>query len=267
MKKLGALILALALCLLPRSGGSENLLYMIDVGKGDAILLFAGEDAYLVDCGKSGAWENVEQALLDFDVHTLRGVFLTHTDKDHGGGLKKLVKSGVAVENWYASAYYPGEESEHPMVKALKKTGFEVTWLQAGDSVDGLFTVLAPLSASTDKDDDNSLVMLYEYAGVRVLLAGDMEGEEEKELLSSGADLHCDVFKVPNHADDDVCLTMDLGSLGASCALISTDPYDKPGTPDPLLLERLEEAGMEIYRTDADGGILVRAEDGKAVID
>ena len=55
---------------------------------------------------------------------------------------------------------------------------------------------------------------------------------------------------MPNHADDDVLKYIDLKNLGAGTALISTDPYEKPGTPDPLLVQMLEEAGMTVYRTD-----------------
>jgi len=264
MKRLFALICALLLGVFPVKGKSESLMYMINVGKGDAILLFAGQDTYLVDCGKKDAWDSVEAALERFEITRLKGVFLTHTDKDHSGGLKKLVKSGIEVDAWYSSAYYMTDDGEHPLLKALKNTDCTINWLKAGDSVDGLFTVLAPLSPASDKDDNNSLVMMYEYAGVRILLAGDMEYPEEKELLTSGAELNCDIFKVPNHADDDVCIELDLGSLGAKYALISTDPYEKVGTPCPELLEALEEAGMEIYRTDfAENGILVTVEGGE----
>ncbi len=241
----------LLLCLLPCANGEAEpaYLYMVNVGKGDAIIVCAGGRSYLIDCGKAAAWESVENALRRLEIEALDGVFLTHTDKDHAGGLKKLVKSGIEVRHWYASAFYTDEYDKHPMIKALKKQDAQIAFLKAGDSVDGIFTVLAPFEKSLN-EDNNSLVMMLDWAGVRVLLSGDMEQGEEQALLKSGVSLACDIFKVPNHADDDVCLHLDLGALGARVALVSTDPYEKPVTPDPALLKRLEEAGMEVYRTD-----------------
>ncbi len=65
-----------------------------------------------------------------------------------------------------------------------------------GDSVpleNAVFSVLAPSEPASDKDNNNSLVMMLESADGRVLLAGDMELPEEEILLGSGADLSCDV--------------------------------------------------------------------------
>ena len=237
--------------LLPVRAQEEcGFLYMINVGKGDAIVISVSGANYLIDCGKAAAWEQVEEALSALSIRTLEGVFLTHTDKDHTGGLKKLAKSDIEIKNWYASAFYVSGSGQHPMVSAAAKRGQNVRFLKAGDTVDGLFTVLAPLTFNEEDEDNNSLVMMFETPFVRILLTGDMEKKEEKSLILSGADLHCDIFKVPNHADDDVCRHISLSSLGAKAALISTDPYEKPGTPDALLVQALEEAGMAVYRTD-----------------
>ncbi len=243
-----------------------DYLYMINVGKGDAILIRASGKYYLIDAAKAGKWDDVEAALSECGVSELEGVFLTHTDKDHTGGLKKLVKSDIVVKNWYASAYYTCELTDHPMVKALKKTDAEIVFLKEGDRVDSLFTVLSPILPDEDNDDNNSLVMMFDNGACRALLCGDMESREEYRLLESGHDLSCDLFKVPNHADDDVCLYMDLSSLGAKVALISTDPYEKPGTPDAYLVSRLESAGMAVFCTDyTQKGILVTLDEALTV--
>ena len=47
-----------------------DYLYMVNVGKGDAILIGAGGRHYLIDCGKSGAWDAVESALERLHVNT-----------------------------------------------------------------------------------------------------------------------------------------------------------------------------------------------------
>lgn len=263
IRKIAALLLSLITLVSSAGHASDgDYLYMINVGKGDAIIVHAADKNYLIDTGKSGAFDSVLSALNRLNISELDGVFLTHTDKDHSGGLKKLAKSDISVARWFAPAYYIDEEDKHPLVKALKKTDAAIVWLKAGDSVDGLFTVIGPLTRNTLDEDDNSLVMLLDTGTHTVLLTGDMERQEEIRLLDAGGFPACDVFKVPNHADNDVCMYMDLAKLNAKVALISTDPYDKPGTPDALLLEALDKAGMQVYCTfDSENGIMVSLSD------
>ena len=254
MKRLIMLIIAVLL-LTAAAENSESWLYMVNVGKGDAILIHINDRTYLIDAGKAAAWDRVEAALEKFNITVLDGVFLTHTDKDHSGGLKKLSKSDIEVKSWYAPAL---DREDNPIIKAAERRDAEVTWLSAGDVVDEVFYVLGPLCYNKTEENDNSLVMRLVTPCGNVLLTGDMEQTEEATLLAVGTDFSCTVFKVPNHADDDVCSNALLYRLGAQIALISTDPYEKPGTPDEKLVTRLEALGMEIYRTDlSSGGILV----------
>lgn len=132
--------------------GEKAEVLVINVGKGDAILVKTRGRAYLIDAAKAERWGGTVPAEQE-GVTSLNGVFLTHTDKDHAGGLVPLAQSGIEVGAWYASGYCLdyGHEEKHPAVQAAALRGREVTWLYAGDGVDGLFDVLAPSVAATDK--------------------------------------------------------------------------------------------------------------------
>lgn len=243
---------------------------VINVGKGDAILVKARGRAYLIDAAKAERWGMVQSMLKQEGVTSLNGVFLTHADKDHAGGLMPLAQSGIEVAAWYASGYCLdyGHEDKHPVVQAAAMRGRKVTWLYAGDCVDGMFDVLAPSVAATDKDDNNSLVMMLNAGGGKVLLAGDMEFPEETVLLNSGASLECDILKVANHADSDTLSAAFAGAARPKLALISTDPYEKTGTPDAGLLSRLEAVGTQVYRTDfTEAGLRATLEAGSARVE
>ena len=264
-------LLAAAMAILMAVGvaQAETTMLAISVGKGDALLIQSGNYTCLVDTGKKENETEIRRALKYAGVSALDAVFITHTDKDHVGGLKWLRKSEITIGEIYASAYYPESTSaKHPAVKAAEKLGMEVNWLKAGDSVPlgesgAVFRVLAPEYEIPGNEDDNSLVMMLESSDGRMLLAGDMEFMQEQVLLSSGADLRCDVLKVPNHADTDVCSNELIAACGAKIAVISTSSDEKPDTPAKRVLKGLKNAGSETYITEnCKIGVLVRMNAG-----
>lgn len=268
MKKLLCLICAI-LCL-ASCARAEIGLFAVNVGKGDAILLMADGYACLIDTGKSKAQDSIEAAFERCGIDRLDAVFVTHCDSDHTGGLKWLRKSGMPVGAIYASEFHPDKaEKKHPAVKTAEKLELEVQWLRAGAEIPlgesgAVFRVLAPETEIPGNEDDNSLVMMLDSPDGRILLAGDMELTEEAALLASGADLRCDVLKVPNHGDDDACGPQLIDACGAKIAVISTSGAEKPGTPDTKLIRNLEDAGCEIFVTEnCASGISVKLRNGE----
>lgn len=249
------------------------IVFAVNVGKGDALLLRAGDWTGLVDAGKAKAMGRVRTALKGLGVSRLNGVFLTHTDDDHAGGLEWLANSDIAVDAWYASAMYTGvKPKKHPMALAAALRGEEVKWLKRGDSLPlgdsgATLRVLAPATLYDDKDDNNSLVMMLDSADGKILLAGDMELPEEAELLSFGDDLSCAVLKVANHADDDTTSEAFARATSAQIAVVSTDGMEKPGTPDPDVVARLEAVGSRVVVTEDSGiGLWIALKGGEATV-
>ena len=275
MKKRFRRLLAGALTVLMCGTAQAQVeLFAVNVGKGDALVVRAGDYTCLIDTGKEKAQEQLEVALKALGVEALDAVFITHTDKDHTGGLKWLRESDIEIRAIYASRYYPGTtEKKHPAVKAAKKLDLEVQWLGAGDSVPlgdsgAVFHVLAPAMEIPDDEDDNSLVMMLESPDGRILLTGDMEHVEEAALLTSGADLRCDVLKVANHGDSDATSAALIAACAPSVALISTDSAEKPGTPDAGIVRNLQGIGCAVCVTqDASLGIRVTLDGGRVAVE
>ena len=104
MKKILSYILCLFL-LLPAGGmtGAEEesmelSLYAINVRKADALLLRSGKTAYLIDTGTEDSYPALRNALQAEGITSLDGVILTHTHKDHTGGLEYLLDSGIEIK-------------------------------------------------------------------------------------------------------------------------------------------------------------------------
>ena len=266
-----ALLAALCL-LLTASAAAETWMYAVSAGKADAILLGGDGWAALVDAGYARSRGKILAAMRQMGVTRLDAVFLTHTDRDHAEGLQWLAESEIEVGAWYASAMFMGvKEKKHPAVQAARARNQEVVWLRAGDSVpleNAVFSVLAPSEPASDKDNNNSLVMMLESADGRVLLAGDMELPEEEILLGSGADLSCDVLKTANHGDDDANSEAFLRAAAPDVAVFSTSSAEKPGTPNPATVAALESLGAQVCVTEScTGGVLTRLSGGETSVE
>jgi len=240
----------------------EVSLTAISVGKGDALLLTVGEERFLIDSGRNWAWGRLNSALAELGVQRLDGVILTHTDKDHTGNMELLAQSDIEIGAGYASAIYadPKKETKHPLVKAAEIRGQQVSFLNAGDEIPcaaGTIAVLAPFVLDAENENNNSLVLRVDTAEGSMLLTGDMELEEEIQLLNSGADLRADILKVAHHGEDDATSISLAQAVKPQAAVICTDSYEEPDTPDPKVLAILENAGAKTYVTQ-DAGMAVQ---------
>lgn len=242
-------------------------LFAVNVGKGDALLLNCGGDTYLIDTGLQENWGALSRALKVLQVSRLSGVILTHTDKDHAGGLSALASSSIAVEGWYAPAFYTGvKASKHPAVEAAGLRNESVTFLRAGDALPlgtGRLTVLGPRSES-ETENCNSLVLLAEAGGGRMLLTGDMEFPEEEELLRAGVIPACDVIKIGNHGENDATSEALVRMVNPKIAVISTSTEAEPDTPSTRVTALLTHYDAKIFQTqDAQSGVLVTIDQGE----
>lgn len=243
-------------------------LFAVNVGKGDALLLNCGAETYLIDAGLQENWGELSCALKMLQVTRLTGVILTHTDKDHAGGLLPLATSSIQVDGWYAPAHYTDvkKESKHPAVEAAALRGETVTFLRAGDELplgNGRLTVIGPISVS-DVENCNSLVLVAEASGGRMLLTGDMEFPEEEELLGAGSIPPCDVIKIANHGENDATSEALLRAVQPKIAVLSTSTMAEPDTPAVRVLALIAAAGAKLYQTqEAGSGVLVTIDQGE----
>lgn len=242
-------------------------LYAINVGKADSLLLRSGSTAYLIDTGTEDSYPALEKALQAEGITHLDGVILTHTHKDHTGGLEYLLDSDIEIDQVYASGYYNKKEKKHPAVVALKGTGRDVVYLLSGDSLPldgGTLEVLGPLEADPEKENNNSLVLLATGGGGTMLLAGDMEFPEEQSLMQAGLISHADVLKVGNHGNPDATGNDFLEAVSPKAAVFSTDTNEEPDTPAIRIVTWMKQHGVEIYQTqETESGVLITLQNGE----
>lgn len=251
----------------PRTAREVPELAMIDVGQGDSILLRDGDRAVLVD---GGGWDGGDlggrvllPALLGEGVRHLDALILTHPDMDHCGGLVDIGAYVPVDEVWMA----PGWDPESCAGRLMSLPGTRTRFLAKGDRASVGRWRLRALHPEADdpshETNERSLVLLAEVHGRRVLLTGDVESWAEHRLVECCArDLRVDVLKVAHHGSRTSSTETFLEAARPRLALISVGLRNLYHHPSPEVVERLEDHGARLLRTDWSGEVVVRFEEG-----
>jgi competence protein ComEC len=235
-----------------------------DVGQGDAILVRTPHGhQILLDGGPapSALLDKLGRAMPFWD-RTLDLVVLTHPDEDHLAGL-------IPVLERYQVAYVmePALPHDTPLAQEWDRLlrqrevphviGQRAMRISLEDDL--LLEVLHPgpaLLQGTDADgNNNSLVLRLDYGRSRLLLTGDLEHEGEQALLNTGQGLKSHVLKVAHHGAGSATGEAFLAAVDPQLAVLSVGRDNSFGHPAGELLERLDQRGLSVFRTDEQGDI------------
>lgn len=227
---------------------------VLDVGQADAILIRQGGAVALVDCGLD---ERVAAALVRNNVHHIDAVFVTHWDEDHWGGLPAVLEQ-FSVGTIAVAA----DALEDAPAEVLNRPGVEYRQVRRGDTVDiGSFCarVMWPFESVDGEGNEDSLVLLLSYVqegkGLRILLTGDAELDQEREFVQEVRDI--DVLKLGHHGSK---VSVDgelLDVLKPELSLASAGEGNRYGHPSDACIDAVKEAGGVFACTIEHGDITV----------
>jgi competence protein ComEC len=256
-------------------------LTMLDVGQGDAILLRGPSgQTMLIDgggeiegrpTGYDVGLRRVVPALRRLGIRRIDIVMLSHPHEDHVGGLVAVLQNFSVGTVLDVGMPHPGPSYVQflRLVEArripyqLARRGMR---LDLGDGVSlSILHPQEPLFQGTPSDaNNNSIVGRLTYGRVSILLTGDAEGLVEAQLLDLGDDVQSLILKVGHHGSRTSTTPAFLDAVRPSIALISVGAPNPFGHPDAQIIQRLEDAGAAVYRTDLHGAITL-ATDGARV--
>lgn len=233
----------------------------IDAGQAESVLVVNPDgDFMLIDAGANSSEANVLKYLEERGVDELEYLVLTHPHEDHIGSAdavldeysaKKVLMPNVATNT----------SSFERVIEALEKAkDTEVEAPFPGDTYnfgECLLTVFSPENPDGINLNDASIVMKLEWGESSVLFTGDAEKKIEKKLLSSDFDLDCDLLDMGHHGSSTSSCEEFLKAVSPDIAVISCGVGNDYGHPHIETLESLKKYGVEYYRTDLDGNVVI----------
>ena len=243
----------------------EMEVHFIDVGQADCALLASGGHFMLIDGGNNDDAEHIVTYLQNAGVKKLDLVVGTHPHEDHIGSLD------AAIEAFDIGAVYMPDvsadtETYRDVLDAVKGKGLQLQHPVPGDVLDfnGLpVEIFGPVKEYSNLNN-HSIVLRVSVGETAFLFTGDVEIEGEYDILEQGFDISADVLKVSHHGSSGSSVEEFLAYTDADYAVISVGEGNIYDHPEAVTLKRLQNYGMEIYRTDEQGTIVCDT-DGKNI--
>lgn len=259
---------------------NENLKVVVcDVGQGDASLVTKGRFQVLIDGGpdETKLLECLGKNMWFFD-HRIEVVVMTHPQEDHGKGLTAVLDR-YRVEKLIVSAYGNQEFMKNIREKVVSSRGIEVLLPQFGlkiKSNDMVLTTLWPrkkvgnnrfwsdatFSDKVEVDDPNqtSVVIELKWRNFSSIFSGDISRKEEQALVDSRVLDQVTLLKVPHHGSKTSSSMEFLRVLKPEVSVISVGKKNSFGHPSVQVVERLQEVGSQVWRTDESGTVVIETD-------
>ena len=257
---------------------SDILVYYIDVGQGDSILLSSPnrKENILIDTGGKISYEkekwkerknkNISDNIITFlrklGINKLDYLIVTHGDYDHMGEAINLVNNFKVEKVIFNCGEF--NDLEKKLIKVLNKKKIEY------------YSCIKELSINNNKvcflntkeyenENDNSSVIYTKLNGYKFIFMGDAGVEKEKDILDKYNLSNIDVLKVGHHGSKTSTSKKFIDEIKPKYSIISVGKNNRYGHPNKKVLDTLNDS--KIYRTDQDGSIMFKIKYDKLQIE
>lgn len=241
--------------------GNELAVHYIDVGQGDATLLQTSAGAVLIDCGSKEYGDDILAYIEGEGITELEYLIFTHPHEDHMGCAPAILR-GITVKNVIMNDRTSTTNYFEKTLDAIEELGINVILAEPDEiiTVGALqLRILGPQSSKYSGDDtNNSSIIIHAIYGNRAFLfTGDAEREAEAELVETyGGTLKSDVFAAGHHGSSTSNTQGLLDECAPSHVVISCGEGNSYNHPHEEAVQRFENAGAQIHRTDKDGTVI-----------
>ncbi|HEY4600247.1 MAG TPA: MBL fold metallo-hydrolase [Cerasibacillus sp.] len=241
---------------------STLTIHYIDVGQADATLFTYDNHAILFDTGDWKRSDTVEY-LERIGVTGLDLIIISHPDADHIGQLPEIINSFNVDEVWMS-----GNESSSQVfqrsIEGILANDINYHEPRTGESftIGALEVEVVHPQTISGHVNEESLSVHFTYGEHQFLFTGDADTQAETQMLHTNQNLKANVLHIGHHGSNTSSGQSFLDSVQPEIAIISVGENNSYGHPHPDILNRLENSGIQIYRTDLNGTIQLTT-DGK----
>ena len=167
-------------CICTADGNELFQITVLDVGKGDCILVQTGENTVMIDTGYKADREKIVQYLASHNISRLDALIISHFHKDHVGGAAGILEK-IPVGMVYMPDYEGTRDTYLEMMKVIQNKGIPAQRLTADVSfqLNGaeytIYPSAVPYDAEAENDNDVSMAATVKFSGHSAFFAGDLE--------------------------------------------------------------------------------------------
>gem|GEM_PF-6359783 len=161
---------------------------------------------------------------------------------------------------------YPCDVSENQLTDASARNEMGEYRQSRDSTMEEMVTKISNEQDETENSgNDYSLVVMMDgiFNGreIKILFPGDIGSEVEKRIVEDsiirGKDISADVLIAPHHGSRYSSSSTFLEKVSCKTVIISCGKNNLYGHPAPETLERMDEAGCRIIRTDKSGAVII----------
>ena len=239
------------------NSGEELMVYFLDVGQADSILIRAGNNNMLIDAGNNEDGALIVSYLKELGVEQLDYVVGTHPHEDHIGGMDDIINN-FDIETYMMPDVLSTTKTFEDVLTALSNNNLTYLVPKEGSSYDLGSADVKIIYVGEEGGDlnDASVVLKLTYGDNSFLFTGDATSNVEEELLESNANIKSDVLKVAHHGSDYSSTNEFIDAVNPEYAVISVGKNNSYNHPSLNTLEKFNKRGIKVYRTDEDNTII-----------
>ena len=238
----------------------------LDVGQGNSVLVECDGEYMLIDGGDYDYSSYVVAYLKNQGVETLKYMVVSHYDSDHLSGCVGALRA-FDVETVICPDYEGDTKTYYTFAEDVVTYADATIHPEVGDTYeigDAMFTVICPQEANYNDENDNSVGIRLVFGNNSFLICGDAGEDSEEDIVESGIEVQSDVF-LANHHGSSSSNTYDFLQLVQPEVVVISCGYDNSyGHPAKATMNRLQNTGADLYRTDLQGE-LIAVSDGNTI--